>query len=86
MNRACGSSIINTHEMSNRGHGDKEVIKFTEILDAIPELDGKEDILTWKRMAMCIIKNDYYGRTLSFSIPKRQQDMVSALKTDTRKS
>ena len=81
---ACGDAIVNTHTMSNRGHGDKEVIKFTRIVDALPELDGKEDILTWKRLAMCIIKNDYYGRTLSFSIPKRNQQMVDAIKRKYR--
>jgi predicted phosphoadenosine phosphosulfate sulfurtransferase len=81
---SCGDSIVNTHTTSNRGHGDKEVIRFTEIVDSLPELDGKEDILTWRRLAMCIIKNDYYGRTLSFSIPKRNQQWVDAIKRKYR--
>lgn len=65
--------IINTHAYSNRGKGDKEVIKFKEILDEIPELDTKQDVLSWKRMAMCIIKNDYWCKSLSFGITKEQQ-------------
>lgn len=84
LQKACGDKIINTHETSRRGNGDKEVIKFTEIVDAVPELDGKEDILTWKRLAMCIIKNDYYCRTLSFSVPKRQQEKIDFVKTKYR--
>lgn len=71
-------SIINTHEFSKRGKGDKEVIKFTEVVDTIPELDTKDDVLTWKRMAMCIIKNDYYCRGLSFSITKEQREKRNA--------
>lgn len=76
----CGDSIINTHLTSKRGKGDKEVIKFTEIVDSVPELDGKEDILTWKRLAMCIIKNDYYCSSLSFGIPKKQQKKIDYIK------
>ena len=61
--------IENTHQFSKRGKGDKEVIKFKKIIDEHP-LDRKDDILTWKRMAMCIIKNDYICKGLSFSITK----------------
>lgn len=34
-----GDSIVNTHEFSNRGKGDKEVVKFLKVVDTIPELD-----------------------------------------------
>lgn len=78
-----GESIINTHEYSKRGSGDKEVIKFKEILDESP-IDRKDDILTWRRMAMCIIKNDYTCKGLSFSITKdltkRQQELLERYK------
>lgn len=63
-------SIINTHEFSKRGKGDKEVVKFKKIVDEVPGVDNKDDILTWRRMAMCIIKNDYICKGLSFSITK----------------
>lgn len=65
--------IVNTNEYSNRGKGDKKVIKFKEVIDEIPELDTKQDVLSWKRMAMCIIKNDYWCKSLSFGITKQQQ-------------
>lgn len=81
----CGDSITNTHLTSKRGNGDKEVIKFTKIVDSVPELDGKEDILTWKRLAMCIIKNDYYCSSLSFGIPKKQQAKIDIIKEKYRK-
>lgn len=75
--------VINTHEFSKRGKGDKEVIKFKEILDENP-IDRKDDILTWRRMAMCIIKNDYICKGLSFAITKdltkRQQEIMERYK------
>lgn len=70
MEEICPDSIINTHEFSKRGNGDKEVIKFTEVVDEIPGVDNKDDVLTWKRMAMCIIKNDITCKSLSFGMTK----------------
>jgi len=75
--------IENTHSFSKRGSGDKEVIKFKEIVDENP-IDRKDDILTWRRMAMCIIKNDYCCKGLSFSITKgltqRQNELIERYK------
>lgn len=77
-------AIINTHQFSKRGTGDKEVVKFTKILDECPALDGKQDVLTWKRMAMCIIKNDFVCKGLCFSITKdltlRQKEIIEKYK------
>jgi predicted phosphoadenosine phosphosulfate sulfurtransferase len=76
--------IINTHRYSNRGTKDKEVIKFRKIADELSGLDKKLDYLTWRRMAMCIIKNDIIGYTLSFSITKsltlRQKELEEKYK------
>ena len=76
-------SIENTHTLTNRGKKDKIVIKFKDILDESP-LDRNDDILTWRRMAMCIIKNDYICKGLSFSITKdltkRQQELLEKYK------
>lgn len=65
-------ATFRTGELSTRGNKDKEVIKFNYVVDTIPELDTKQDVLTWKRMAMCIIKNDYFCKSLSFGISKEQ--------------
>lgn len=73
-------AIINTHKFSRRGTGDKEVIKFKKILDEAPGVDNKDDILSWRRMAMCIVKNDFVCKSLSFSITKnltrRQKELM----------
>ncbi|WP_142415384.1 DUF3440 domain-containing protein [Hathewaya massiliensis] len=88
MEEACPSSIINTHEFSNRGKGDKEVVKFKEVVDEIPGVDNKDDVLTWKRMAMCIIKNDFTCKSLSFGMTKdltlRQQAIKEKYKNIVR--
>lgn len=80
-----GDHIINTHKTNNRGKKDKLVIKFKDIVDEIAELDTKCEVLTWKRMAMCIIKNDYLCSRLNFSITKdltkRQKELVEKYKT-----
>lgn len=84
----CPDAIINTHKFSVRGKGDKEVIKFKKIVDEVPGVDNKDDILTWKRMCMCIIKNDYICKGLSFSMTKdltiRQQKIMEKYKNIIR--
>lgn len=65
-----GDKIENTKQFSKRGAGDKLVVKFKETLDEMPELESKDDFPTWRRMAMCIIKNDFLCKSLSFSLTK----------------
>ena len=88
MEQTCPESIINTHEYSIRGKGDKEVIKFKEIVDEIPGVDNKDDVLTWKRMCMCVIKNDFLCKGLSFQATKdltvRQQKIMEKYKSIIR--
>lgn len=78
-----GKYIINTGQLSNRGSKDKILIKFKTIVDEIPELDTKDDVLTWKRLAMTIIKNDFICKSLSFSINKemtqRQKELLKGV-------
>lgn len=63
-------SIINTGELSNRGAKDKTVIKFKKIVDEVEEVGMEKQFLTWKRMAMCIIKNDILCKGLCFGATK----------------
>ncbi len=76
--------IVNTHSFSKRGSRDKEVIRFKRVVDEIPSVDSKQDIPTWRRMAMCIIKNDYICRSLSFGITqdltRRQKELLEKYK------
>jgi predicted phosphoadenosine phosphosulfate sulfurtransferase len=65
-------TIVNTRTFSNRGKGDKYVVRFRTIPDVLPGLDNKTDFLSWKRMCMAILKNDITCHTLSFSITRRQ--------------
>ncbi|KAA6301694.1 MAG: hypothetical protein EZS26_002159 [Candidatus Ordinivivax streblomastigis] len=78
------NTIVNTHAYSNRGKGDKFVVKFTEIPDVLPGLDNKTDFLSWRRLCMAIIKNDIICSSLSFSITKRQivrqQELIAKYK------
>lgn len=68
--KTAPGSYLNTHTFSKRGKGDKEVIKARKILDELPGIDNKQDLCTWKRMAMCIIKNDIICKGLCFSVTK----------------
>ena len=72
-------AIINTHQFSVRGSGDKEVIKFKRIVDEAQGVDNKDDVCTWRRMAMCIIKNDFVCKSLSFSITKELTERQKAI-------
>ena len=76
--------VENTHTFSRRGSGDKEVVRFRRIPDEIPELDSGKDLLTWRRMAMCIIKNDFVCKSLSFGITRdlsrRQRELIEKYK------
>ena len=71
--------VINTKQYGTRGSKDKVLIKFKEPLDELPELEGKDDFCTWRRMAMCIIKNDFVCKSLSFSITKEMQKKRKAV-------
>lgn len=84
LEQEASDSIINTHTFSNRGKGDKEVVRFKKIVDELPKLDTKQDMLTWKRMAMCIIKNDIVCKSLSFQMTKtmmrRKEELLEKYK------
>lgn len=69
------AKIINTKQYGNRGTKDKFLIKFIEPVDELsPSLENKDDFCTWRRMAMCIIKNDFVCKSLSFSITKEMKE------------
>lgn len=82
--RTAPGAYENTHQPSNRGKGDKDVIRARRVLDELPVLDSRQDLCTWKRMAMCIIKNDYVCKGLCFTITKdltlRQKAIIEKYK------
>lgn len=65
------NNVMITDSFSNRGSGNKFVVKFRSIPDTI-DGDNETDMLSWKRMCMAIVKNDITCQTLSFSITKKQ--------------
>lgn len=48
----------------------KQVVKFEEYPDDIPEVTNFREIPSYKRMCVCIIKNDYYCKYMGFAPTK----------------
>ncbi len=64
-------AIVNTYNYGNRGKKDKFVVRFKKIPDFVDN-ETQDDFCTWKRMCLCIIKNDVLCKSLSFSQTKEQ--------------
>ena len=66
--------------ISNRGRKGLPLVTFRRILDSIPtRLEVKKIAPTWRRMAVCILKNDHMCRSLSFSQTKKQRERMRVL-------
>lgn len=61
---------IKENGLSNRGNKDKLSIRFLSIPDNTDTIKTTIDLLSWKRMATCIIKNDVACKSLCFSQEK----------------
>lgn len=73
-------SAIITDEISNRGSKDKRVVRYKYIEDYLDsELESKRLAPTWRRMAMCILKNDHLCKGLSFTQTKNQSERMKYL-------
>lgn len=62
---------IQTNQFSSKSNIDKPIVRFNGIPDTI-EHDHHCEIISWKRMAMTILKNDHVCKTLGFSFTKEQ--------------
>lgn len=74
---AEGAPLIRTRAPNNRGNKDKEVVRFDDYLDDTVVDDFKR-IPTYKRMCICIMKNDHCCKYMGFAqnkveISRRQQ-------------
>ena len=69
--KAEGAPAIYTGKTNNRGKKDKEVVQFDDYLDDTNVTDFKR-IPTYKRMCICIMKNDYYCKYMGFAQTKRE--------------
>ena len=52
---------------------DKEIISFSEYPDDIPEVTNFKDVPSYKRMCVCILKNDYVCKYMGFAPTKEYQ-------------
>lgn len=68
-----GKSLGNSSKIS-----DKEVIQFEEYPDDIPEVTNFREIPSYKRMCVCIIKNDYHCKYMGFAPTKEAMERRKA--------
>ena len=65
---------------STRGQKGKNLTIYKKIPDSMPShLEAKKLGPSWRRMAICILKNDQLCRSLSFSQTKKQRERMQAL-------
>lgn len=68
---AEGAPVIRTGKTNNRGKKDKEVIKFDDYLDDTT-IDNFRAVPTYKRMCICIMKNDTTCKYMGFAQTKKE--------------
>ena len=65
---------------STRGNKDKKTIIYKSIPDKLDnDFESKKLAPTWRRMAICILKNDQLCKTLSFTQTKEQHERMKVL-------
>lgn len=73
-----GAEVLDT--LSTRGKKDKRVVRYREVPDTLPpEIESHKAAPTWRRMAVCILKNDHLCKGLSFGQTKRQAERTKHL-------
>ncbi len=66
--------------LSIRGVKGRPLVTFKYIPDYIPtRLEIKKIAPTWRRLALCVLKNDHLCRSLSFSQTKKQRERLKTL-------
>jgi len=68
---AEGAPLIRTHSTNNRGAKNKEVVRFNDYLEDTTVDDFKR-IPTYKRMCICIMKNDHCCKYMGFAQNKTE--------------
>lgn len=79
----CNAKI--TNKLSNRGLKNKFIVKYKKIHDSLNcKIESNKHAPTWRRMAICILKNDHLCKSLSFSQTldqaKRQKELAKKYK------
>lgn len=66
--------------MTNRGRKNKRLVKYKAIPDALDnDLESNKEAPSWRRMAICILKNDHLCKGLSFTQTKTQVERMQML-------
>lgn len=69
-----------TAEITTRGRKTRRLVRYREIPDALePAVESSKAAPTWRRMAICILKNDHLCKGLSFGQTKRQAERTKEL-------
>lgn len=72
---------IRENGVSNYSKDKKTRIVFDqETPDNTDDVLSTKDIPSWKRMCICILKNDYYCRFMGFGPTKKEQEKINAIK------
>ena len=57
-----------------------KVIFLDRIPDHTDNIKSTRDIPSWKRMCMCILKNDHLCRSMGFGMSREQKQLISEIK------
>lgn len=68
-----GAPVRRTGRTTNHGRGDKELIQFDDYLDDTT-VDDFRRIPTYKRLCICIMKNDHICKYMGFSLNKFEME------------
>lgn len=71
--KAEGAPAIYTGKTNNRGNKDKEIVQFEDYLDDTTVTDFRR-IPTYKRMCICIMKNDWHCKYMGFAQTKKETE------------
>jgi predicted phosphoadenosine phosphosulfate sulfurtransferase len=73
-------SAVITEDITNRGKKNKKIVRYKKIEDSLNgNIESKKFAPTWRRMAMCILKNDHLCKGLSFTQTKYQAERQKQL-------
>ncbi|MGB3988441.1 MAG: DUF3440 domain-containing protein [Minisyncoccales bacterium] len=67
-------------DLTTRGKKNKRLVRYRSVPDSMdPALESRHAGPTWRRMAICILKNDYLCKGLSFTQTKEQAERQKKL-------
>lgn len=80
--RAKGLPLkLNGKSAYSRDHALDRVVIDGDIPDDTDAITSTKDLPSWKRMCLCILRNDYTCKSMGFAPTKQQQTQINAIKT-----